>query len=51
MRRVMQLAFLAPSIVEAIVDGTQPPDLTTQKLVWTQLDPDWQKQRQQLGFT
>lgn len=49
-RRILQLAFLAPSIVEAIVNGTQPPELTTQKLVWTKLDPDWQKQRQQLGF-
>jgi site-specific DNA recombinase len=49
-RRILQLAFLAPSIVEAIVSGTQPPDLTTQKLVWIRLDPDWQKQRQQLGF-
>lgn len=50
-RRILQLAFLAPSIVEAIFNGTQPADLTTQKLVWTRLDPDWQKQRQQLGFT
>jgi site-specific DNA recombinase len=50
-RRILQLAFLAPSIVEAIINGTQPADLTTQKLVWTRLDPDWQKQRQQLGFT
>jgi DNA invertase Pin-like site-specific DNA recombinase len=50
-RRVLQLAFLAPSIVEAIVNGTQPPDLTTQKLVFrTRLDPDWDKQRKQLGF-
>lgn len=49
-RRILQLAFLAPSIVEAIVNGTQPPELTTQKLVWTRLDPDWRKQRQQLGF-
>lgn len=49
-RRILQLAFLAPSIIEAIVNGTQPADLTTQKLVWTRLDHDWQKQRQQLGF-
>lgn len=51
-RRVLQLAFLAPSIVEAILTGTQPADLTTQKLVFrTKLDPDWKVQRQQLGFS
>ena len=49
-RRILQLAFLAPSIVEAIINGTHPPDLTTQKLTWTRLDADWQTQRQQLGF-
>jgi site-specific DNA recombinase len=50
-RRVLQLAFLAPSIVEAIVNGTQPPDLNAEKLVSrTKLDSDWEKQRKQLGF-
>lgn len=50
-RRVLQLAFLAPSIVEAIVNGTQPADLNAEKLVSrTRLDSDWEKQRKQLGF-
>jgi DNA invertase Pin-like site-specific DNA recombinase len=48
---LIPLAFLAPSIVTAIVKGTQPPDLTLQKLVQrTSLAIDWPTQRQQLGF-
>ena len=31
-RRVMRLAFLAPEIVEAIVAGNQPPELTAEAL-------------------
>jgi hypothetical protein len=27
-RRLLRLGFLSPSVVEAIVDGRQPPDLT-----------------------
>jgi hypothetical protein len=30
-RRVMQLAFLAPRIVKAIAEGRQPADLTTSR--------------------
>ena len=43
-RRVMRLAFLAPRIVEAIVDGRQPADLST--LAMTQrieLPPLWER--------
>jgi site-specific DNA recombinase len=31
-RRVMRLAFLAPKIVEAMVAGNQPPELTAEAL-------------------
>jgi DNA invertase Pin-like site-specific DNA recombinase len=48
---ILPLAFLAPEIVEAIVRGTQPPDLTAKKLVRrTDLPLDWQAQRGALGF-
>ena len=48
-RRVMRLAFLAPRIVEAIVEGRQPADLST--LAMTQrieLPPLWSAQQQAL---
>jgi len=48
-RRVFQCAFLAPDIVEAILDGRQPHDLTAQKL-WSDLPTNWSEQRKRLGF-
>jgi site-specific DNA recombinase len=47
--RVLECAFLAPDIVEAILDGRQPTDLTFQKLT-CKLPLSWVEQRQQLGF-
>ena len=48
---VLPLAFLAPEIVEAIVRGAQPADLTATKLVrGIDLPLDWQAQKQALGF-
>ena len=49
-RRVLQCAFLAPDIVEAILDGRQPPNLTVRKL-WRDLPTDWAEQRKRLGFS
>jgi hypothetical protein len=47
--RVLECAFLAPDIVEAIFDGRQPCDLTFKKL--THCIPfSWIEQRRQLGF-
>lgn len=44
--RVIDLAFLAPGIVEAIVAGHQPPDLTIQHLLRRiKLPIDWEHQR------
>ncbi len=48
-RRVLQCAFLAPDIVEAILDGRQPPNLTVRKL-WRDIPTDWAEQRKRLGF-
>jgi site-specific DNA recombinase len=45
--RIMQLAFLAPDITEAILEGRQPPQLTPETLRDT-LPADWTQQRNQL---
>jgi hypothetical protein len=47
--KVLECAFLAPDIVEAILDGRQPPDLTFKKLTH-RLPRSWIEQRRQLGF-
>ena len=47
--RILQFAFLAPDIVEAILEGRQPPDLTVQKLL-RGLPLGWAEQRRRLGF-
>lgn len=50
--RIIRLAFLAPSIIEDIVAGHQPPDLTAQALSTRpgDLPLSWQAQMQLLGF-
>ena len=49
--RLMRLAFLAPDIVEAILDGGQPVELTTKQLLRdVDLPLDWREQRRLLGF-
>jgi DNA invertase Pin-like site-specific DNA recombinase len=45
--RLINLACLAPDIVERILEGTQPQHLTLQKLlVHEQIPADWQAQRE-----
>src|SRR5215831_5507763 len=48
--KVYPCAFLAPDIVEAILDGRQPRDLTFAKLT-KDLPMSWSEQRKQLGFS
>ncbi len=49
--RTMQLAFLAPDMVEAILTGRQPVELTAQRLKRLGVLPlDWDWQRRLLGF-
>jgi site-specific DNA recombinase len=49
--RVARLAFLAPDIVAAILDGGQPPELTSRRLMRLAAIPlDWKAQRKALGF-
>jgi site-specific DNA recombinase len=49
-RRVLGCAFLAPDIVEAILDGHHSSDLTVKRLSRRHLPLDWSEQRSQLGF-
>ena len=49
--RLMPLAFLAPDIVEAILTGQQPVDLTAESITKrTDLPLDWAKQKALLGI-
>ena len=48
--RILRVNYLAPDIQAAIVDGTQPPDLTAHKILFSALPLDWAQQRHLLGF-
>ncbi len=48
--QVLPLAFLAPDITEAILDGRQPRDLKVEQLL-KPLPIEWIAQRQVLGFS
>ena len=49
--RILQLAFLAPDIVKAILEGRQPPELTAFHLKRVRnLPVSWADQRKMLGF-
>jgi hypothetical protein len=50
--RIIPLAFLAPDITEAILEGTQPIDLTLDRLLAAMPLPlVWDAQRSVLGFS
>jgi hypothetical protein len=44
-RRLIRLAFLAPDLQQAILDGTQPADLNLDHLIAKPLPVDWKAQR------
>ena len=49
--RLVRLNYLAPDIIQAILDGRQPRDLTADKLVaHSRLPLAWRDQRTALGF-
>ena len=50
LRTRAQLAFLSPRIQAAILDGTQPPDLTLERIVRTGIPLDWAEQERTFGF-
>jgi hypothetical protein len=47
MTRVLRLTLLAPDIVEAILDGTQGPDITLARVL-EGFPAEWKAQRQLL---
>ena len=48
--RILRVNYLAPDIQAAIMDGTQPADLTPHKILFSALPLDWAQQRHLLGF-
>ena len=50
-QRHLELAFLSPTIVRMITEGTQPPELTSRQLINTSIPIDWNKQHQQFGIS
>ena len=48
-RKLCRLAFLAPSIQRAILEGRQPTNLTLDRLLQP-FPPCWREQRRRLGF-
>jgi DNA invertase Pin-like site-specific DNA recombinase len=49
-RRLSRLAFLAPDIQQAIIDGQQPVGVTLERLMRIDLPMSWADQRRMLGF-
>ena len=50
-KNLIPLSYLAPSIVEDILSGHQPADLTARRLKYlSNLPSNWTDQRQFLGF-
>jgi site-specific DNA recombinase len=48
-RRLVNLAFLSPQLVQAILQGRQPVELTATRLTELDLPLDWTKQRRLLA--
>ena len=44
------LAFLSPRIQEQILAGTQPPELSLERLVRSEIPLDWDQQERKFGF-
>lgn len=48
--RIIRLAFLAPDIIEAVLAGHQPVELTPRCLMRGEIPHEWHRQRRLLGF-
>ena len=51
MAKVAKLGCLAPDIVTAIIEGSQPLKLTPGKLLAADLPINWDEQKRALGFS
>jgi DNA invertase Pin-like site-specific DNA recombinase len=49
-RHKLKVAFISPRIVEAVLEGRQPPDLTLERLLRTPIPLDWDEQEQLFGL-
>jgi site-specific DNA recombinase len=49
-RRLLPLSFLAPDVIESILDGKQPPSLDLKHCITTELPHSWDAQRKLLGY-
>ena len=50
-RKLLPLAFLAPDILESILDGNQPPSLDLKNITAEVIPLSWKAQRKLLGYT
>lgn len=50
LRSRLQMAFLSPTIMSAILEGRQPAHLTTETFVRTDIPLDWAEQARAFGF-
>lgn len=50
-RKIIPLAYLAPDIVDSILEGSHPVSFDLKKFQKNLLPTSWQKQRQLLGYT
>ena len=48
---LLRTSYLAPSIIKAILEGRQPPDLSRKRVMQTNRIPlDWRGQEAMFGF-
>lgn len=49
-RKMLKLAFLSPLIIETILNGRQPTEITLEKLVTNEIPLQWSEQVEMFGF-
>jgi len=51
LKGLARISWLAPDMISAFLDGTQPPQLTGRRLIRANAIPlDWPSQRKMFGF-